>query len=113
LIILCKWNNLYRFERNLRLEVEEQRKCLSCSHKEDTSANDHHDLLLGNLLIDCNVLIFSISKIDKSAKETNWKQKFQKLQNENICLTNLNAENNGNFNFLSFDGAVMTQTRSS
>ena len=36
-------------------------------------------------------------------KETNWKQKFQKTQNENICLTNLNMENNGNFHFLSFE----------
>ena len=36
------------------------------------------------------------------AKETNWKQKFQKPKNENICLTNLNMENNGNFPILSF-----------
>jgi hypothetical protein len=36
------------------------------------------------------------------AKETNWKQKFQKPQNENICLTNLNMENNGNFPILAF-----------
>jgi len=38
----------------------------------------------------------------KLAKETNWKQKFQKPQNENICLTNLNEENNSNFPILSF-----------
>ena len=35
----------------LSLEAEEQRKCLSCSNKEDTSANDHHDLLLDILLL--------------------------------------------------------------
>lgn len=29
-------------------------------------------------------------------------QKFQKPQNENFCLTNLNVENNGNFPILSF-----------
>ena len=27
------------------------------------------------------------------AEETNWKQKFEKPQNEDICLTNLNVEN--------------------
>lgn len=37
------------------------------------------------------------------AKETNWKQKFQKPQNENIYLTNLNVENNGNFPILRFE----------
>jgi len=61
-----------------------------------------HDLLLDNLLISCNTLIISISKNSKMAKETNWKQIFQKPQNENICLTNLNVESIGNFHFLSF-----------
>ena len=36
------------------------------------------------------------------AEETNQKQKIRKLQNENICLTNLNVENNGNFPILAF-----------
>lgn len=36
------------------------------------------------------------------SKETNWKQKSQKPQNENIGLTNLNTKNNGNFHLLSF-----------
>ena len=31
------------------------------------------------------------------AEKTNQKQKFRKPQNENVCLTNLNVENNGNF----------------
>lgn len=35
------------------------------------------------------------------SKETNWKQKSQKPKNENISLTNLNAENKRNFHFLS------------
>ena len=37
--------------------------------------------------------------LEEYAKETSWKQKSQKLQNENICLTNLNVANNGNFRF--------------
>ena len=51
---------------------------------------------------DCNVLIFRTPRKRKQPKETNWKQKIQKLQNENICLTCLNVENNGNFPILSF-----------
>ncbi len=39
---------------------------------------------------------------NKHTRETNWKQKFDKLQNENISLTNLNVENNGNFPILAF-----------
>ena len=38
----------------------------------------------------------------ETAKGTNWKQKFQKPQNENICLTNLKVDNNGNFPILAF-----------
>ena len=38
----------------------------------------------------------------ETAKGTNWEQKIQKPKNENICLTNLNVENNGNFPILSF-----------
>ena len=37
----------------------------------------------------------------RTAKGTNWEQKFQKFQNENICLTNLNVENKGYFPILS------------
>ena len=36
----------------------------------------------------------------RTAKGTNWEQKFQKLQNENIGLTNLNVANKGNFPIL-------------
>jgi len=39
---------------------------------------------------------------EKHARETNWKQKSQKLQNENIGLTNLSVANNGNFPILAF-----------
>ena len=38
----------------------------------------------------------------KQSQETNWKQKFENPQNENICLTNLNVANNGNFPILAF-----------
>ena len=57
---------------------------------------------LENLLPSCKVLNICVSKKPKPPKETNWKQKFQKPQNENICLTYLNTEMNGNFHFLSF-----------
>jgi len=40
--------------------------------------------------------------LEKQAQETNWKQKFQKSQNENIRLTNLNVVNNGNFPILAY-----------
>jgi hypothetical protein len=38
----------------------------------------------------------------KTTKGTNWEQKFQKPQNENIYLTNLNVENIGNLPILAF-----------
>ena len=59
----------------------------------------HHDLLLENLLSSCKVLYINTPRKQKQPKETNWKQKFQKLQNENICLTKLNMENKRNFPF--------------
>ena len=62
-----------------------------------------HNLLLENLLSSCKVLIINTPRKRKVPKETNWKQKFQKPQNENICLTYLNTEKNGNF--LSFGDA--------
>ena len=64
-------------------------------------ANDHHELLLENLLPSCKVLNISLSKKVGTNKRTNWKQEFQKPQNENFCLTYLNVEKNGNFHFLS------------
>ncbi len=67
-----------------------------------TATNIHHDLLLENLLIVRKLLIHSYIEKAKTAKGTNWEQKFQKPQNENICLTNLNVENNGNFPILAF-----------
>ena len=88
--------------RHSALKAEEHGQCLGCCDEEDTSANDHHDLLLENLLPNCKVLNINTPKKQKVPKETNWKQKFQKPQNENICLTYLNTENNGNFHFLSF-----------
>lgn len=83
-------------------ESEEQRKCLGCRDKEDTGSDHHHDLLLENLLPSCKVLNINTPRKRKQPKETNWKQKFQKPQNENICLTYLNTEKKRNFHFLSF-----------
>ena len=66
-------------------------------------ANAHHNLLLENLLWDCKELTINTSEKQKQTKETNWKQKFQKPKNENICLTSVNtAENKWNFHFMSF-----------
>ncbi len=62
---------------------------------------------LQNLLPNCKVLNINTPKKQKVPKETNWKQKFQKPQNENICLTYLNTEMNGNFHFLSFCAAFL------
>ncbi|MCI7406832.1 MAG: hypothetical protein MSS57_00060, partial [Bacteroidales bacterium] len=50
------------------------------------------NLILENLLPNCKVLNINTPKKQKVPKETNWKQKFQKPQNENICLTYLNTE---------------------
>ena len=50
----------------------------------------------------CKALNINTPQKRKRTKETNWKQKFQKPQNENICLTYLNTENKRNFHFLSF-----------
>ena len=72
----------------------------------------HHNLPLENLPIIHKQLIHSYIKKAETAKETNWEQKFQKPQNENFCLTNLNVENNGNFPILSFGVCnTMEQTR--
>ena len=84
---------MYLYCLNDRLDTEEQRQSLGCCDKEDTCANDHHDLLLENLLPSCKVLNINTPRKQKQPKETNWKQKFQKPQNENICLTYLNTEN--------------------
>lgn len=61
-----------------------------------------HYLFLENLLSSCKALIINTPRKRKVSKETNWKQKIQKPQNENICLTYLNTEMNGNLHFLSF-----------
>ena len=70
-----------------------------------------HSLILEKLLIECNVLIINYSKRQKTPTETNWKQKFQKPQNENICLTYLNTEMNGNFHFLSFGDMIRVSSK--
>lgn len=65
-----------------------------------------HFFLLQNLLFSCKYLITNYYLSCKIAKGTNWKQKFQKPQNENICLTNLNVANNGNFPILAFGDSM-------
>ena len=62
--------------------------------RERACANAHHDLPLENLLPSCKVLNINTPRKQKQPKETNWKQKFQKPQNENIFLTHLNTKNN-------------------
>lgn len=94
---------MYLYCLNDRLDTEEQWQSLGCcGHEEDAGADNHHNRLLENLLPSCKGLNINTPRKRKQPKETNWKQKFQKNQNENICLTYLNIENNGNFHFLSF-----------
>lgn len=88
-------------------DAEEQRQCLGGRNQENAGAYDHHDFLFQNLLPNCKVLNINTPKKQKVPKETNWKQKFQKPQNENICLIYLNTEMNGNFHFLSFCAAFL------
>ena len=85
-------------------DAEEQWQCLGCCNEEDTCADDHHDLLFQNLPIICKCLIHSYIEKAETTKGTKWEQKIQKPQNENIYLTNLNMENNGNFPILAFEG---------
>ena len=62
-------------------------------NREDSVIVPTHYLLLENLLPSCKVLNINTPRKQKQPKETNWKQKFQKPQNENICLIYLNTEN--------------------
>ena len=85
--------------------------------RERACANAQHDLLLQILSNVRKCLIHSIVLRREYAEETNQKQKIRKLQNENICLTNLNVENNGNFPILAFRGNIgvvsLTKSRGS
>ena len=45
--------------------------------KNCTKLDSHHDLLLENLLPNCNVLNINTPRKQKQPKETNWKQKFK------------------------------------
>jgi uncharacterized protein YcaQ len=83
-------------------DSEEQRQCVGGCNQEDAGTYHHHNLLLENLSILYKLLKHRMVSSRKLAKETNWKQKFLKPHNENICLTNLNVENNGNFPILAF-----------
>ena len=76
-------------------------------NREDSVIVPTHYLLLENLFCDYKPLIINTPRKPKQPKETNWKQKFQKPQNENICLTYLNTENNGIFHFLSYCAAFL------
>ena len=75
------------------IDTEEQMQPHVLPRQERYIRISHRDFLLENLLSSCNVLIINTPRKQKQPKETNWKQKFQKPQNENICLTYLNTEN--------------------
>ena len=60
------------------------------------------NVLLENLLPNRKVLNINTPRKQKVPKETNWKQNFQKPQNENIRLTYLNVEKKRNFPISSF-----------
>lgn len=93
-------------------DAEEQRQSLGCCNQEDASTHEHHDALLEILLNFCKYLILRNYWRHKIAKGTNWKQKFQKPQNENISLTNLNMENKRNFPILSFGLCIEGEVKS-
>jgi len=82
--------------------LEEQWQCFRHGDERHAAADGHHDGLLQNLPIICKCLIHSYIEKAETTKGTKWEQKIQKPQNENIYLTNLNMENNGNFPILSF-----------
>ena len=65
-----------------------------------------------NLLSECKTLIINTPQNPKQPKETNWKQRFQKPQNENICFANLNVENNGYFPILGFREQLLESSNS-
>ena len=94
-------NNHTFNDLRLTADTEEQRQSLCCSNEENTCSDDHHYFFLENLLSSCKALIINTPRKRKVSKETNWKQKIQKPQNENICLTSVNTENKRNFHFLS------------
>ena len=75
-------------------------------------ANDHHELLLDKLLLDCKAMIINTSKKQKQPKETNWKQKLQKPKNENVCLTYLDTVMKENFHFLSSRQRLINRMKS-
>ena len=103
--MLCHFKAVYPSQRidSLRCLLEDKEKQVH----NIMQVLDEQEVLLQNLLPNCKVLNINTPKKQKVPKETNWKQKFQKPQNENICLTYLNTEMNGNFHFLSFCAAFL------
>ena len=81
---------------------EEQKQSLCCRHKENARSHHQHYLLLDNLLLNCKVLDISVSKKAETTKRNKLETKKSKPHNENICLTNPNVTNNGNFPILAF-----------
>ena len=79
--------------------------------EEDTFPDNHHDLLLENLLNVRSKLIISIFHQHRITKETNWKQKFKKTPNCKQEITKINAENNGNLQMLSFGYNTCSNTK--
>ena len=53
-------------------------------NREDSVIVPTHYLLLENLLSSCKALNINTPRKRKQTKETNWKQKFQKPQNESM-----------------------------
>ena len=69
---------MYLYCLNDRLDTEEQWQSLGCCDKEDTCANDHHYLLLENLLPNCKVLNINTPKKAKSTKRNKLETKISK-----------------------------------
>ena len=107
-----RMNNHIFSHLRLTADAEEQRQSLCCSNEENTCSDDHHDLLFQNLLSEYNLLMIITPRKPIRPKETNWKQKFQKPKNENICLTYLDTVMKGNFHFLSSRQRLINRMKS-
>ncbi|MDD5960723.1 MAG: hypothetical protein PUC16_00385, partial [Bacteroidales bacterium] len=91
--ILSLMKNCFYFDLCVGIYVRTRVTTIHCRCIRQTGGAKVHlqDVLLENLLPNCKVLNINTPKKQKVPKETNWKQKFQKPQNENICLTYLNT----------------------
>ena len=76
---------MYLYCLNDRLDTEEQWQSLGCCDKEDTCANDHHDLLLDILLL----VVHGDVNRDRTDHSNNASDGITELHDERHVLRNL------------------------